>query len=516
MASSRHMRRSRRASPMNISTTDSIPIKNEANFEYNREDPSEEWIEPPLRAPVPSFEDYKGLERHGVLEHMAPLGSLPGSRVKARLKQYEPPRRTALVKNGDLRAARDEVSTPEPAPAIMTRRSEPRKPEDRVARLPNSRERDEDQDYTPTLKSNARLMPVKAIPTQAAQQGSAPARDSQGRLKLREIVESAVRRSNELGDPILGEAVRELYEESLHSRPVAELLDSVLTQKPSPHQTAEFQSRIKAARKKHRELRNGHESAAKVASGFRTAKSSATRHLESPITQSNPPLLDTQSPAPKTESTKPSLGMMEINGTSTNDVRPPKRLKRSQSSSSGSSLSSVDSVIDEEPPPTLDTNHVLEQRSPPSKALLTNGPRLGTFPIRPNDSAVRRPILSHMNSNPLVDDAAIKKREEMRRKFNHFVGVKESAVRSSPSPLWSPQSTPPVAAITERNHQTLLRNGSSQRRKMEDSDVLDSPASSSFGDALAPPPFGASRAASPHQLGRPPKGLKKIARMKMS
>lgn len=44
------------------------------------------WAEPPLRAPQPSFMDHS-LERGGVLEQMAPLGSFPTAKVKARAKK---------------------------------------------------------------------------------------------------------------------------------------------------------------------------------------------------------------------------------------------------------------------------------------------------------------------------------------------------------------------------------------------------------------------------------------------
>jgi hypothetical protein len=38
------------------------------------------WIEPPLPAPRPSFADH-GIERHGVVANMAPLGTRPSSKI---------------------------------------------------------------------------------------------------------------------------------------------------------------------------------------------------------------------------------------------------------------------------------------------------------------------------------------------------------------------------------------------------------------------------------------------------
>ena len=147
MASSRHLRRPRLSSPSHSSRQHDVHVKSEANIADLNRDLEGEWSEPPLRAPAPSFEDYKGLERHGVLEHMAPLGTFPGQKVKTRLKHHEPTRRIAHLKIGEARGAREEVSTPEPAPSLGTRRSEPRKTEERLGKtqralqtLPRSRQ----------------------------------------------------------------------------------------------------------------------------------------------------------------------------------------------------------------------------------------------------------------------------------------------------------------------------------------------------------------------------------------
>src|SRR5271156_1129472 len=58
----------------------------------------DKWVEPPLRPPAPSFEDTKGLERVGVLEHMAPLGQPPSQKLLQKLKlgSYRPSLRTTL------------------------------------------------------------------------------------------------------------------------------------------------------------------------------------------------------------------------------------------------------------------------------------------------------------------------------------------------------------------------------------------------------------------------------------
>ena len=59
---------------------DSIRVKSDSRTFMDK------WVEPPLREPAPSFEDYKGLERHGVLEKMVPLGEKPTPKLLQRLK----------------------------------------------------------------------------------------------------------------------------------------------------------------------------------------------------------------------------------------------------------------------------------------------------------------------------------------------------------------------------------------------------------------------------------------------
>ncbi|KAI4221738.1 MAG: hypothetical protein L6R36_006674, partial [Xanthoria steineri] len=104
-----------------------------------------EWQEPPIRPPAPSFEDYKGLERQGVLEYMQPLGTLPTQRVKLRTKPFDSSKRPTHSKNGEPAAAgSEEMSTPDPAPPPPSRRSESRRTEERTSRLSASRVKEED------------------------------------------------------------------------------------------------------------------------------------------------------------------------------------------------------------------------------------------------------------------------------------------------------------------------------------------------------------------------------------
>ncbi|CAF9904321.1 MAG: hypothetical protein ALECFALPRED_006279 [Alectoria fallacina] len=517
MASSRHLRRSRMSSPSHASTHKNVTVKTEALAADLNGDMEEAWSEPPLRAPAPSFEDYKGLERHGVLEHMAPLGTLPGQKVKTRLKHHEPTRRIAHLKNGEARGAREEVNTPEPAPPVGSRRSEPRKTEERLGKGSSSRERDQDTDYNP--KGSTKTTTTKAASsTQAAPLGTPISRTGVGQTRLQQIVESAIDRSRELGDPALGIALKQLYEESLRNSVVADLLEAVLSQKPTSQQTAEFQSYIKAARKQIRaaddSAKHFKTSASKSSSKSPTAKSArvgVTRHSGAPKDRNHLPISNNRSS--KQHSTN-----MEVNGTPSKEERPSKRIKRSKSASSDSSLSSLDSAVEDFAPATelalpSGANPAPHQEMNQAKQKPTMGPRLGSFSTRPIDPSVRKPVTQAGHLTP--EELSAKRKEKLMQNYQDYV-VGHSKMRADPNPIRQPHSTPPLAVLSAEAQQARSRNGVSQKSRRDEPDYLDSPTSSAYGELLVPPPPGASRGATPNQLGRPPKGVKKAARIKMS
>ena len=68
------------------------------------------WTEPPLREAVPSFQD-SGLERLGVLEHMAPLGALPTQKTLQKLK-INGPRLSFRATTGTPVPQSEEAMTP--------------------------------------------------------------------------------------------------------------------------------------------------------------------------------------------------------------------------------------------------------------------------------------------------------------------------------------------------------------------------------------------------------------------
>ena len=535
MTSSRPLRKtSRLSTPLDVSMKDASTSERETSEQKNTGGPAQGWSEPPLRNPAPSFEDYKGYERHGVLEHMAPLGSVPSQKVKLRVKNFEAPRRSLLVKNGESAVAKEGVKTPtEPTPSTVTRRSESRKVEDRPSRTLSSREKDDDKDYTP--KAAPKVTTPKATPTNNTIHGTPSSRTSAGRVRLGQVVDSAVERSLELGNPQLGLAVKKLFEESLHNRTLADLLDAVLSQKPTPSQAADFQAYIKIARKQIK-AEGGKESSARrssvagMGSPSKSSSKSPTKSVRPSVGGENGTSHDsslatgaitissTNPPQPQNKPL-PNGKMSPSKGSSSREEPPPKRVKRSRSSSISSSLSSLSSI--DEPMESEDANaaetHARTQPMTNLKAQLPHGPKLHTFSTTNlSHSSNKRPSVA---AGPVNDDTAEEvavKRRKLQKSFEDYAVV-NSSVRVSPTPKQPGAAPPPISTApppaVSRAQPTRLRNGTTRKHEYEE---LQSPASSAPGDLLVPPPLGASRGATPNQLGRPSKLVRKAARVKMS
>ncbi|KAL8792728.1 MAG: hypothetical protein Q9195_004703 [Heterodermia aff. obscurata] len=527
MASSRMMRSSRLASPMDTAPRDSVSAKREVQKTRDKQTSLGDWVEPPLRTPAPSFEDYKGLERQGVLEHMAPLGSFPNHKAKQRVKALNGPRRTTLSRNIMME---DEAATPEPTAPSLSHRSESRKSESRSSNAQNSRLKDEDQDYTP---SNV----TKPAATKAASSQVTPntvfSRSSTKDHRLRVIVESAVKRADELKNPYLGKALRELYNRSLRERTVAELLDAVLSMKPTEKQTSDFQAMVKLTR---REIKDAEQESLRQSS--KTPGSNSKTSLKSPTKSDGGNAAHrgvtaeevSDAPGSKTNrdtnlpSSKQRSKRMETNGTPSKAERPTKRMRRTYSdASSTSSLSSLTSDnFQRSPRPTFSkdpfANNGPPPLPPPEYRHLGLGPKLHTFPLNRSKSANKLPVTSTPPADVPADEIAARRRQ-LQKKFEYTVS--DSAVRDVPTakpPQQRRKSHQVGSPLPLRTQQSRLRNGV-HRHDLGDDHEFPSSSSSYHGELLAPPTADGhmvTRGGTPNQLGRPPKHGKKSARIKMS
>lgn len=88
--------------------------------------------------------------------------------------------------------------------------------------------------------------PVVSTPTLLRGPSSACTYERYERLKLKQAVDTAVARSEELGEPSFGHSLGDLYEQSLRDPTIADLLVAVLLRKPLLAQAAEFSNRIAA------------------------------------------------------------------------------------------------------------------------------------------------------------------------------------------------------------------------------------------------------------------------------
>ena len=213
-----------------------------------QEEPAE-WAEPPLRPPAPSYEDHRGLEGLGVLEYMAPLGTMPSTKVKQRLKVYDPPRKGPP--KGNFVTVRHDTSTPEPSTLVLNQRPDARHSEDRQARQQSSRVKDEDTDYVP--QGNVRIPAPRPSQRTTAPSTPGSARSPTTPASIEKVVDAGIQHAQQSGNTYLGLALQRLYADSLYDPKMADLLQSVLARRQTDSERAEFQQYIKVTKKEAKE-----------------------------------------------------------------------------------------------------------------------------------------------------------------------------------------------------------------------------------------------------------------------
>ena len=536
MASSRQIRGKRLPSP----TKDAVPQTRPTDRSDMQAVPvnggalDNEWEEPPLRTPAPSFEDYKGLERHGVLEHMAPLGQFPSQKLKAKVRYQEtgPRGRGAQTKNDESKIAKEGVNTPEPMQMASPHHNIESRRASTLGRFHHPKDEEEDDgDYEPhpTTKGTipSSLTPKPNHPATNGMQAVRPSAD--GKDKMKEVVVKAAKRANDTGNPLLGHAIQHMYEESFHSHEVADLLAAVLAQKQTPEQTTAFQLYIKAAKKA---IKHNKGDSTKSTPTSPLVSQSPSKNGRTSVTRQSRALNDTT--APTLNHLSPTLNhnivgkspinnKMVSNGSPLKEERPAKRLKRTDTAESGSSdLSSVDSQIEELVPELVPSSSINSHPPPPRGFQPAQNPilgsRLNSFKKK-RQSDIIRPSASDFVQHPsetASDDLYTAKRRKLMESqiFNDY-GSTESRVRSIPRDLRPTSTITPVHTPPHKTQQpqSRLRNGTVQRNKRydDDDDALSSPPSSP-GDPLIPPPAGASRGATPNQMRR---NLKPVKRAKV-
>lgn len=522
--------RSRFPTPLSAPPLDALSAGTGVPSVHQNATPLTEWQEPPIRPPAPSFEDYKGLERQGVLEYMQPLGTLPTQRVKLRTKPFDSVKRSTYVRNGEpMAAGSEDMGTPDPAPPPPSRRSESRKTDDRTSRLSASRVKEEDSEYTPNGASL--VTPSKAVLSYPSHHETPSPQVSARTAKLEDVVRNAVKQADGKGDPLLGQALNRLYKQSFDDPLLLDVIEAVLSRRPSENQNKDFKKYLRGASK---EIRR--ESG--IIEPFSPARGTSSDPKLSPLLKNgrnHVPSVDSTavetrrhgSSTPTSHPHSPSKSARrDANSHAKNTPSGKKQAvpDRSRRSSSTSSLSSVASSLS-----SVDPNLALQGeeefgggRTPqlPSAAIAgggrinaSAGPKMGTFIISNSNKR------SFASTNPNQEDEELAvKRRKFQRTFPDYK-VKDSDVRTTmlvsgdKSKRALPKVQHPAAEVSR------VRNGKERRGKGDDSEELDSPTTSMHSDLLIPPPaFAGSsrRGTTPTNLGRPPKSTKKSARVKMS
>ena len=456
-----------------------------------------EWEEPPLRQPVPSFEDYRGLERHGVLEHMAPLGSLPNAKVKARIRQHDPSRRTTHLRQGDTRPVGAEGSTPEPNFGPKRSIYQQDVPSSNLSSIRHQSEfQGADAQVNPSIfiAQDVPLVPMhtrSAVPVSAPPLALQPTSTNTSHHKR--IVDWAIHRAEESSNRALGIAIQKLYEESMYDAGYADLLTAVLNQSVTPQQFEHFGNYLKAARRiARREEKRRHPSALKTSKS--QSALGAARHLHVPTEALDTNNLDpAMLEASKSLQSKLPSSASLTNGSPAKKTTPLKRTQITRSTSSDSPLSDLEVDIEDLAPDKVDYT---VSRGPVSAGVLD--PFTADLYSLEQDSA---------------EDSPAKRLAAKRRLDRNLARFRDASNVQSPISSLRKSTLPPTALqdrAQQPRRQGLGPKRTPQRQERESSDS----SLSSFAD-VPPPPSLTPRGITP-QLGRPPKGGKGAARIKQS
>lgn len=211
----------------------------------------EAWVEPPIRPPAPSFMEYPHLDivRHGVLENMAPLGTMPSSKVR-KLAKTEGPRRVNLVRKGEpsMSAASTprEAVTPEPPVIPSRQRSESQKMDEA-----------EWNPQTPIAQTSARKntpRDTSSLPPMASpySTSSSPTKQERELHRTDRIVDFACREAQAAGRIHTRYALRTLYDDHRSNPRIVRLIELVAIQEATDEEQTEFKSLMQYKKKEGR------------------------------------------------------------------------------------------------------------------------------------------------------------------------------------------------------------------------------------------------------------------------
>jgi hypothetical protein len=536
----------------------------------------DKWVEPPLRSPVPSYQDY-GVEKVGVLEQMRPLGQMPPQKAHAQVK------RLIHLKNGNLSSSTKEVPAPtaESTGSTGSRGEESSLPESTRSQTPPA-------PSTPAPEKGAARPPSKIFPVKPANTrlsiptGVAATKDQQ---RLARIMEQAIDRANSVGDETMALALKKLFRDSFNDERLYKILETTLS--PGTQTEAEqkvFQSYVKEARHLFKKARSHSSSAHKSSrsdvqastspskSPSKTQRSGAASGTRNMVNKAEATTIFTPAITANTSRSStptPRARRSEINGVKEvphdpAKLEPDSNQRASRSKSNSSAVSSLTSMGSSEmeasgavrPPSASAEGHLAQpkqnasrpekpassQPAPSSPSSSTDhhhqgstshtspGPKLHTFmttstktnghvkhPKSKSTSSLKRDSTAAELDEDSGDAEVVIKRKKYERTFEdasiHGSALRGSLVEVRIPAKQSAGAKPSSAHLKNSNANGLhLDSIHGKRKTRDDDDALVSATSSAFGDH---PPQSLSRPETP-TLGRPSKKPKKAPRVKTS
>jgi hypothetical protein len=218
----------------------------------------DKWVEPPVRAPVPSFEDHRGLERVGVLEHFQPFGQPPTQKFLQKLK-LAPPRtgRATPVQSEEVSTPTNDVediSTASPVEEPQRSQSTDESAVKTGVVPPVSSEQEIDENHPPAAPAVMRAkMPTRqsvSIPPTPLPTGGYIYHGHYHPETIRQHVDAAVRRA-EFEKPELVPGLRKLCADSEVDPALWAVLDAILNQSPTREQYKIFHRYVRAGKKEY-------------------------------------------------------------------------------------------------------------------------------------------------------------------------------------------------------------------------------------------------------------------------
>ena len=227
-------------------------------------------FEEPKIAQNPSYRDHHSGSHYGVAEHMQPLGEPPNAKVKGRVKADGG--RKSMLGKGAAGLGGDAQETPDGTPAPP---SVPQPPVEPTAAPKIVVEDEHDGDYAPNGIGKKKERAAKrraarrssgistAIINKTGKGKKHPKADPDGKIK--DVVEEAKRRANDVNKPDLADAVNQIYIWSLDDERLMVLLKAILRQTATAEETEEFQNHVRKAKRLLKEDKLDKERQAKVA-----------------------------------------------------------------------------------------------------------------------------------------------------------------------------------------------------------------------------------------------------------